>query len=882
MQVILTHEQADFDAVASLLGAALLQKKALAVLPNAMNRNVKKFVHLYAADLPFIKMDELPKSTIDCVTLVDTQSLITLKGVNKSTRVDVIDHHLKRENLSETWNFMPVATNACATHFVEMLQENNDSLNLVQATLFLLGIYEDTGSLTYANTTSKDVMAVAYLLDQGASLKIASDFLNPPLSNWQRVVFEQLVASMETITIHNCRISISAAKAPDLVDEVSSIAHKLSDLSDPDGLFIFVETKEGIRLVARSITDQIDARIITQQFGGGGHERAAAALIKRDKKYEHQLSDTVSLFKKELPKYVKPAITVKQIMSKKPLTISPATSAEEAHTLMKNYGYEGYPVIENGQITGLLTRRAVDRALSHKLNLPASSLMEAGNIFVFPGDSLETIQKVMADSGWGQIPVLDPKSNLIIGIATRTDLLRMIAGKKSSLTEKINLATEMESNLAPARLGLLKLISLASSNLNLPIYLVGGFARDLLLEKAGSDMDFVVEGDGILLAKALAEKYGGRVTTHKKFGTAKWHIATIKKALLDHFSAVTSLDYSTLPPAIDLISARTEFYERPTALPTVKTGSIKLDLHRRDFTINTMAVRLDGHHFGDLYDYWGGLNDLKKGLIRVLHSLSFVDDPTRILRAVRFEQRFGFNIEDRTLALITEAKDLLNEVSGNRIRHELDLILEESQAPEMLARINSLNLFHPFFAKLKWDPETMKFLRKYYQEKLPEAWFPQDYQNNILKKANGAYILLMAKASQIDILKILQWLRLKNHLAQMIIQTNLLWHQLSSLKRLTPSQATKKLEDYSQLEIYCVWLLCSDNQIRKTLEGFAQKWRWIKPFTDGSALLKRGLKPGPDYTDILQQLKAAWLDEKIKSKEEEFQYLNNLLEEKPD
>ncbi len=459
--------------------------------------------------------------------------------------------------------------------------------------------------------------------------------------------------------MHNCRISISAAKAPDLVDEVSSIAHKLSDLSDPDGLFIFVETKEGIRLVARSVTDQIDARIITQQFGGGGHERAAAALIKRDKQDEHQLADIVSLFKKELPKYVKPAITVKQIMSKKPLTISPETSAEEAHTLMKNYGYEGYPVIENGQITGLLTRRAVDRALSHKLNLPASSLMEAGNIFVFPGDSLETLQRVMADSGWGQVPVLDPKSNSIIGIATRTDLLRMIAGKKSGSPEKINLATEMESNLAPARLGLLKLISLASSNLNLPIYLVGGFARDLLLEKAGSDMDFVVEGDGILLAKALAEKYGGRVTTHKKFGTAKWHIAAIKRALLDHFSAGTSLDYSTLPPAIDLISARTEFYERPTALPTVKTGSIKLDLHRRDFTINTMAVRLDGHHFGDLYDYWGGLNDLKKGLIRVLHSLSFVDDPTRILRAVRFEQRFGFNIEERTLALNHRGKRLV-------------------------------------------------------------------------------------------------------------------------------------------------------------------------------------------------------------------------------
>ena len=176
---------------------------------------------------------------------------------------------------------------------------------LIHATLLLLGIYEDTGSLTYANTTSRDAMAVAYLLDQGASLKIASEFLNPPLSNCQREVFERLLASMETDNIHNCRISISAAKAPDLDDEVSSIAHKISDLSDPDGLFIFVETKEGIRLVARSVTDQIDAGEITQQFGGGGHERAAAALIKRDKQNENQLSEIVNSIQKGTAKICK-------------------------------------------------------------------------------------------------------------------------------------------------------------------------------------------------------------------------------------------------------------------------------------------------------------------------------------------------------------------------------------------------------------------------------------------------------------------------------------------------------------------------------------------------------------------------------------------------
>jgi tRNA nucleotidyltransferase (CCA-adding enzyme) len=544
---------------------------------------------------------------------------------------------------------------------------------------------------------------------------------------------------------------------------------------------------------------------------------------------------------------------------------------------MKNYGYEGYPVIENGQISGLLTRRAVDRALSHKLNLPASSLMDSGHIFVHPGDSLETLQQVMADSGWGQVPVVDPKTYLVVGIATRTDLLRTIAGKKSGSTEKLNLADEMESDLAPARLGLLKLISLASSNLSLPIYLVGGFARDLLLEKPGTDMDFVVEGDGILLAELLAEKYGGRVTCHRKFGTAKWHINSIKKALLERFGSKTSLDYSTLPASIDLISARTEFYEKPTALPTVKSGSIKLDLHRRDFTINTMAIRLDGHHFGELYDYWGGLNDLKKRLIRVLHSLSFVDDPTRILRAIRFEQRFGFVIEERTLALISEAKELLEKLSGDRIRHEIDLILDEPKAPEMLVQIFKLNLLKPLFENTHWDANILHILRKFYKEELPPVWFDPEHQKLMPKKSHGAYLLITVQASQNNILKILRWLRLKNHLAQMIIRTNMLWHQLDSLKKLPPSQLDRKLQEYSQLEIYCIYLLCSDEQIKKVLENFALKWRWIKPYTDGKALQKLGLKTGPAYSSILNELKAAWIDNRISTQKEELKYLETLI-----
>ena len=878
MQVILTHEQADFDAIASLLGAALLQNNSTAILPQVLNRNVKNFIHLYSVDLPFISHANFNKSPIETITLVDTQSLITLKGTHKSTRIFVIDHHAPKEDLPNNWEFKSVSTGACTTYFVENLQEKNGNLSLIQATLLLLGIYEDTGSLTYANTTSRDAYAVAYLLEQGASLKIAAEFLNPPLSDSQRKVFQKLLSTAETVTVHDCRILISTVKALDLDDEVSTIAHKISDLSDPDGLFIFVETKEGIRLVARSFTDQINAGIIARQFGGGGHERAAAALIKRNMRNECQLTEIVAKFKYDLPGLVKPAISVRQIMSKKPLTISPDTTAEQALTLMKNYGYEGYPVIDNGKIIGLLTRRSVDRALSHKLNLPASSLMEAGNIFVFPGDSLETLQMVMADAGWGQVPVVDSKSNQVIGIVTRTDLLKTIAGHKQGIPKIISLADTMENDLPAGSLAFLKLISLAAGNLRLPIYLVGGFARDLILGAPGLDMDFVVEGDAIQLAKTLSDKYGGRFTYHKKFGTAKWHLPVIKNDIKNKKEIDSLMDFSSLPPTIDLISARTEFYDKPTALPTVKSGSIKLDLHRRDFTINTMAVRLDGYHFGDLYDYWGGLADLKKGLIRVMHSLSFVDDPTRMLRAIRFEQRFGFEIEERTLELFLEARKVVADVSGDRIRHELDLILKEPNAPRMLARINKLKLLPDIFKYIKWDSEKEVILNHYYQENLPKEWFTETQISNALIKVQGTYILLTAQADPVDTLKVLRRLRIKNHLAQMVIRVNSLWHQLLTLKGLKPSQVSQRLHDFSQIEIFSLYILCSDNQIRSKLENYALKWRNIKSSTNGLTLKKMGLKPGPLFNEILTQLKAARIDGEINSDLEEKAYLKKLLE----
>ena len=181
-------------------------------------------------------------------------------------------------------------------------------------------------------------------------------------------------------------------------------------------------------------------------------------------------------------------------------------------------------------------------------------------------------------------------------------------------------------------LTILKEIAKIAQQQRSALYIVGGFVRDLLLGYPSLDFDLVVEGDAIKLAQSVREKLGGRVATHKRFGTAKWFLGPPSLAHPNTQDDETnSLPPSMAPNTLDFITARREFYTHPTALPTIERGSIKLDLHRRDFTINTLALRLDGHHYGDLHDYWGGYNDLRQGLVRVLHSISFVDDPTRML-----------------------------------------------------------------------------------------------------------------------------------------------------------------------------------------------------------------------------------------------------------
>jgi tRNA nucleotidyltransferase (CCA-adding enzyme) len=908
MRLILTHEQADFDALASMLGASLLDDDALPVLPRKMNRNVRSFITLYGAELPFVDACDLSPNHIEAVTLVDTQSLVTIKGMGAGTKVRVVDHHPPRKSLPRDWEVVSEQIGATTTILTEAIEAHNESLDAIQATLLLLGIYEDTGSLTYASTTPRDIRAAAHLVDQGASLQIAANYLNPPLSAEQRLIYDRLVAEAQTHNIHGHRIIVTCGEAGEASEEISSLAHKLRDLLDPDAIFVLVSTVEGVRMVARSTTDGIDVAAIAAHFGGGGHERAAAALIKRSPLPVGEGTDgnvySTRLLMEEtqhgqvtaplpvgegsgvraicqellniLPRHVRPSVTAAQIMSHRPKVLPPEATLQEAARLMQKYGYEGFPVVKDGRVIGLLTRRAVDRALAHKLNLTAASLMEAGEVTVRPDDSLQYLQGRMTDSGWGQVPVVDPQTHKVVGIVTRTDLLKTLAPKARRATHH-NLAEKLEKFLPAECLVLIHTVAEEATAQRLPLYLVGGFVRDLLLDRPSLDFDMVVEGDAIALAGSLAAHYGGKVTTHSRFGTAKWFPAASYPPLSSPHAPRSTLPAQ--PPttsSLDLISARQEFYDHPSALPSVERGSIKMDLHRRDFTINTMALRLDGHHYGELLDPWGGYNDLEEGLVRVLHSLSFVDDPTRMLRAVRFEQRFGFSIETHSLQLMAEARSMLEKLSSDRIRHELNLILTEVRAADILARLDELNLLTAIHPSLTWDESLRRELGRDLDQPPPPDWgYLPDLGPVPLRQALG-YLLWLSPLSHVKIDSVATRLRIP-----MLMRRNLkaaceLRQDLPELKKAKPSAIFTRLEDVPLLAIYAVYL-GSTGKCRQILNDFVVRWRHVRPKTTGNELKSRGLPPGRIYQNILKRLRDAWLDGEITTVAEEQTLLEDML-----
>lgn len=417
------------------------------------------------------------------------------------------------------------------------------------------------------------------------------------------------------------------------------------------------------------------------------------------------------------------------------------------------------------------------------------------------------------------------------------------------MIEPTNLIEQMEERLTEDIFSLLKAVAELADARREALYLVGGAVRDLLLSRPVVDFDLVVEGDAPGLVLRFAETTGGRVSIYRRFGTAK-------------------LEWGH--SSLDLVTARSETYERPGALPKVKAGSIRSDLFRRDFTINAMAIRLNATNFGQLVDPYGGRSDLESRLIRVLHNKSFIDDATRIFRAIRYEQRLGFRLEPETEELIRRDVAMISTVSGDRIRHELELILQEERPERILRRMDGLGVLaelHPSLVGDEWLIERFERAR----QSQPEAG-----------SQLGLYLALIAyRLDQEENESLIQRLRIHGKEAKIMRDALQLKESLPALlePNLLASGIYRLLGGLSPKALQAVSLVTNSPIVQQRLAYYLSALRYVKSSLDGKALMKMGVPSGPHLGEMLRALRNARLDGKVRTKEEEEALVHRWLAE---
>jgi tRNA nucleotidyltransferase (CCA-adding enzyme) len=565
---------------------------------------------------------------------------------------------------------------ALTTTLVGILAERELRPTALVATALALGIHEDTGSLTYTTTTQRDVDALSWCMRHGARQDLVNEYLHAPLAPAERALLQALLEALEPVAGGTGEAFVAGVRWPEYVDGVSNLAHKLVDLTDARALVVLVEMGDRVFVVARSRSDRIDAAAIADLFGGGGHAQAASAIARED--FETVRERVV----RALTSSGGDTHTARDVMSAPARAVEPATSVGGAMTLCRRHGQSGVFVVENGRLVGSVSREDLDRAIGHGLShAPVRGVMSRQTVRAGEDTTLLELRALVTSADDGRVAVV--REDELVGVVSRADLLRALEGTVPSVPETEEFIVERLRGSARLRVILDAVASLGEHADG--AYLVGGTVRDLLLGEESFDVDIAVEGDAIAFAYALAKALGGRATPHRRFGTA-----VISHGDGEH---------------VDVVTTRTEFYDAPGALPTVERAGLREDLFRRDFTINAMAASLAAADFGRLVDPYGGRSDLDAGVMRVLHNLSFIEDPTRILRGIRYEARFGFRFDDHSAGLLRSCIDLglVGDLASSRLRDELVELLEDAAAPVGMRRLGELGADRAIHPHLRAD-----------------------------------------------------------------------------------------------------------------------------------------------------------------------------------
>lgn len=889
MEVITTHINADFDGLASMVAAKKLYPHAHLVFAGSQERRLRDFLSQEIRNLyDFTKIKHIDPAEITRLIVVDTRQQSRIDRLqecldNPGIEVHLYDHHPDSPGDMHGSLERVEDVGSTATVFVRIFKEKQLDLSPDEATLMALGIFEDTGSFLHSTTTPADLEAAAWLLARGANLDIVNQFVNRDLSAEQVGLLNALLKNTISYTISSVQIAISKLTLPAYVDDFAVLVRKMMVMENLDVVFALICMGDRTYLIGRSRIPEVNVGVIARDFGGGGHASAASATIHSKTIFEAE-ERLIHL----LHQHVRPQAIAGELMSAPVITVTPEVTIGQANTLLTRYNITVLPVVQSNEnkkypqgLLGMISRRVVEKAIFHELGaIPVSDYMTTDIATLPETATLADIQELIIENRQRLIPILRP-DDVICGVITRTDLLNLLVNDPSNLPRNLlqedehpstertrNISILMSESLNKDIVLLLREIGETAQDLDMTAYTVGGFVRDLLLQIKNLDIDIVIEGDGIQFAREFVARKQASVRTHEKFATA-----TV-----------------ILPDGlrIDVATARLEYYEYPAAMPTVELSSIKLDLYRRDFTINAMAVQLNPDRFGILVDFFNSQNDLKERRIRVLHNLSFVEDPTRIFRAIRFEQRLDFTITRHAEKLIKNAvrMHMFDRFSGPRFFTELKLILSEDHPLASLRRIAYFKFF-PFLwpdlrPNLKID---RRFIHVITQAERSVSWFKLLY---LQEKCDSWIVYLLAIFSRS---KVRQLLNFCDRFELPEKQCKLLVRQKTEVERIALNMQRRPFMQPS--EIY--WLLCElENEgllylmtiarkkyIQRDVSRYVTQLRNTQLLIRGRDLQELGYHPGPDFRTMLNHVLEAQLNGKVTSKEDAITLIQRKYPQNP-
>ena len=863
MQVITSHFSADFDCMAAMVAAQKLYPDAQIVFSGSMEKPLQEYLKALNPPFHFTGIKDVELDQITRLIVVDTRDPerigpFTALLDRKDVEIHVYDHHLDVENSIQADFEVVRKRGSCATVLCEELADRGINLSAEECTLMALGIYQDTHSLISSSTTPEDFQAVGRLVAQGADLNIVAEFVQARMNDEQLGVMNDLIKNLEIHNINGVEVALCSSSLDYYVGDLAVVVSRLMDLENLKAVFALLLLESRVYLIGRSRTEEINVAHMVREFGGGGHAQAAAAST-RDLTLNQVREKLLSV----LGEKVEPLNRIQEVMHSPVISVKAGDTLEHTEKMMTRFSLNTLPVLSGKKPVGLITRQTVEKALHHKMARHKTEEVMAREFSVTtPEAFFKTIIPTIVEEKQKVVPVVDPQNGQLVGIVSRGDLLRVLHQDLSrpyiSLLDRSEISTKhlkslMTERLPKAVMSLLRMVAQVADRQDVSAYVVGGFVRDLLLRIDNYDMDIVIEGDGIRFAKALGKELTAKVVSHQKFGT----------------SVICLPDGSK----VDVATARTEYYKHPAALPTVEMSSIKSDLFRRDFAFNSLALKLNGKDAYTLLDYFNGQRDLKDKVVRVLHNLSIVEDPSRAFRAVRFEQRLGFRIGSQTESFIKHAvkKKFIHKLSGSRLYNELVLMLKEPHPLSCVRRMKELDLLqfiHPKMLKNKKSFEVM--------ERVEEV-FSLSKIVHLVQDCDEGYVYLLAMLYSLDGREFSR-AATRLHLSQKQRRRMRedLDHSKSRLKtfkrksKLQPSEIYNLLSDLSPEAVLLLMAVSGSEQINKHILRFFTEYHDSAQLSlTGDDLIDMGIQPGPVFKTVFQALRDARVNGLIHSREEE-------------